>query len=249
MIMFFRKLPEPIKNTFRPLKNCFCTFLAIREKKTATHRYQKNPQDFWERRHKTFDSDMRAVGPDTCSSDANLEVYAEGEKVLGKILSEHPGFQDFCVIEIGCGNGYWAGFLKRLGLKRYIGVDISPYAIKKVSEHFPEFQFFQFDVAEGMGKLQENSADMILMIDVTQHIVDDEIFQSAMANLRRLLKPTGTIVLTSNLSEALDADVYYVKRRPLKAYQALFPDFTFGEPLAFNSKFIFAMDRKETPPA
>jgi SAM-dependent methyltransferase len=96
---------------------------------------------------------MRAVGPDMYCSDANLEVYAESEKVLSKILNRYPGFQDFSVIEIGCGNGYWTGFLKRLGLKRYIGVDISPYAVQKVSKRFPEFRFLPLDITEGTGEL------------------------------------------------------------------------------------------------
>lgn len=247
--MFPERYLKLVKKTLRPLKRFFCDFLAFKEKKVAAYRYHRNPQDFWESRHKVFDSDMRAVGPDLYCSDANLEVYAEGEKVLRKILNRYPGFQDFSVIEIGCGNGYWTGFLKRLSLKRYIGVDISPHAVQKVSKRFPEFQFFQFDVTEGIGKLQENSADMILMIDVTQHIVDDIKFRNAMTNVRGLLKPKGTIILTSNLSDSLDSDVYYVKRRPLKAYREIFPGFTFGEPLAFNSKFIFTLDHKEAPSA
>ena len=244
MTMFSERLLRAVKKPLLPLKSFFCDFLAVKENKAAVQRYHRNPQDFWEDRHKTFDSDMRAVGPDLHCSDAILEVYAEGEKVLSKILSKYPGFQDFSVIEIGCGNGYWTGFLNRLGLKRYIGVDISPYAVQKISKRFPDFRFFPLDITEGIGELRESSADMILMIDVTQHIVDDVMFRNAMTNVRKLLNPKGTIVLTSNLSESLDTDVYYVKRRPVEAYREIFPDFTFGEPLAFNSKFIFTIEQK-----
>ncbi len=235
------RIPESIKKILRPIRRLL---LTKPKEKMEAYRYSRNVRSFWENRHRAFNSDMRAVGPDMYCSDANLEVYAEGEKVLGKILSRYPGFQDFSVIEIGCGNGYWTAFLKRLGLKRCIGVDISSYAVQKVSKRFPEFRFLPLDITEGIGELRESSADMILMIDVTQHIVDDTKFRNVMTNVRRLLKPKGTIVLTSNLSDALDTDVYYVKRRTLKAYQELFSDFVFGEPLVFNSKFIFTLDRE-----
>mgnify|MGYP001604729055 FL=1 len=129
-------------------------------------------------------------------------------------------------------------------MKQYTGVDFSDYAAAKLRQRFPEYRFLCLDITEGLGDLGEGSADMVVMIDVTQHIVDGDKFARAMENVRKLLKPCGTIILTSNLSESLKTDDFYVKRRPLVAYQKFFPDFEFSQPLPFNAKYIFSLQRK-----
>ncbi len=49
------------------------------------------------------------------------------------------------VLDVGCGTGDFAYFLKRHGVKQYIGIDIVPRVIEKAKLKYPEFDFISGD--------------------------------------------------------------------------------------------------------
>jgi mRNA (guanine-N(7))-methyltransferase domain len=80
------------------------------------------------------------------------------------------------VIEMGCGDG---NQLKQFRFLSYIGLDISPTAIKKCKELFnadSNKTFYVSDEKTNTGY----SAELALSLDVIYHLVEDEIFETYM---------------------------------------------------------------------
>ncbi len=98
------------------------------------------------------------------------------------------------IIEIGVGVGYWTEYFKSLGAKQYTGNDIAEISVTNLKKQFPEYNFIQGDISEV--KLPENTFDLGVMIDVTQHITDDDRFNKAMDNLWKSLKHDAFLIIT-----------------------------------------------------
>ncbi len=113
---------------------------------------------------------------------------------------------DFRVLDIGCGTGQMAGALENYLLPKgaYAGTDIGAEAIE-----FCERTFTKPNFAFGRGGMtdvpfhDDGTFDMAIFFSVFTHTFPDET-ALLMAEAKRLLKPTGTIiadVITSPLVE------------------------------------------------
>ena len=86
---------------------------------------------------------------------------------------------------------------------------------------------------------------LALMIDVTQHIVDDAKFFATMKVINDALLPGGTFIVTSWL-DAGKRDSYYEKSRDIGYYEKAFDGGSFSAPKSFADKFIFSIRKPET---
>ncbi len=97
--------------------------------------------------------------------------------------------KNYMVIDYGCGcGGFIHNLSKRLNFNHYLGVDLSPEAIKYASRHSGNFQLIkqdQFDII--------NEADLIFLMDVLEHIKNDKHF---MYKLITNLKPKSYLLLS-----------------------------------------------------
>ncbi|MBE3092786.1 MAG: methyltransferase domain-containing protein [Chloroflexi bacterium] len=74
------------------------------------------------------------------------------------------------VLEIGCAYGYIVKFLNELGIEAH-GVDISNYAI----EHSKHKNCIKLDVMKERLPFEDNSFDLIIIIDVLEHFPEDSL--------------------------------------------------------------------------
>jgi ribosomal protein S21 len=81
------------------------------------------------------------------------------------------------------------------------------------------------------------------MIDVTQHIVDEELFTSAMLNVKRMLNKEAIFIVTEWLSTERKQRRFYETERPLSIYQKKFQGYIFSEPTKFRDKYIFSIHK------
>jgi SAM-dependent methyltransferase len=157
--------------------------------------FSYKPKTFWnELLSDSFD--LRGVGHFRMSSEENLKMYEEKKKIildeLKKNQIEINGSK--AVLEIGCGVGYWTEMFEEMGVKNYTGNDIAEISIKKLSEKFPDYEFIQGDISET--PLKEYIYDSAFMIDVTQHITDDDRFTKGITNIWKSIKPDGYFIVT-----------------------------------------------------
>jgi 2-polyprenyl-3-methyl-5-hydroxy-6-metoxy-1,4-benzoquinol methylase len=198
---------------------------------------------FWDDLHTKFKSDLRSVGRYR-DLDKDIAVYANSKQIFIRLCSKAGiDFKKSKVLEIGCGNGYWASVVAELGCLDYMGFDISDFAIKMAAGRFPSYKFQCFDVSE---KKIQDKYDVIMMIDVTQHIVKKDKFMYAMQNIKNATKKDGYIILTSYLQDKPEHYNFFCVPWHLEDYQTVFQKdstrFTIED--GFNEKQIFVIELK-----
>lgn len=157
--------------------------------------FNYKPKKFWnDLLSNSFD--LKGVGHYRMSNEENLKMYEEKKRILsgdmksaGLVLNPEMN-----VLEIGCGTGYWTEFLKQLGIRHYTGNDIAEISAEKLKELYPEYKFIHGDISEI--ELSKDTYDLAVMIDVTQHITDDERFYKAISNIWNSIKKDGYFIVT-----------------------------------------------------
>lgn len=157
--------------------------------------FNYKPKTFWnELLSNSFD--LRGVGHYRLSNEENLKMYEEKKHILAREMDK-TGVKitrGTNIIEIGVGVGYWTEYFRSLGAANYTGNDIAEVSVTNLQKKYPEFKFIQGDISEV--KLPENSFDLGVMIDVTQHITGDSRFNKAMDNLWKSLKKGAFLIIT-----------------------------------------------------
>jgi hypothetical protein len=86
-------------------------------------------------------------------------------------------------IEFGCADGHQLSFAR---YERYIGLDVSPSAIKLCKRRFasePSMSFFLYDHACFVDRAGLFAADLAISADVIYHLVEDAVYESYMRHL------------------------------------------------------------------
>jgi SAM-dependent methyltransferase len=95
------------------------------------------------------------------------------------------------VLDVGCGTGLNAGFLKARG-HSVTGVDISPVAIERFTSQ--GFEGFVCDVSAQSLPVGNDTFDLVYASEVIEHCTDTETF---LGELFRVLRPGGKLVLST----------------------------------------------------
>ncbi len=102
------------------------------------------------------------------------------------------------VLDVGSGAGHWIDFYRRvLGASEAVGVDLSSGSVQLLADKYaadPQVSVLQADVSAGDFSLP-GKFDVVNCIGVMFHIVDDALWQQAVANLGQLLSPGGVMVV------------------------------------------------------
>jgi SAM-dependent methyltransferase len=100
------------------------------------------------------------------------------------------------VIELGCGDG---NQLSLAQYSRYVGVDVSPEAIRLCREKFGDDPTKSFFLVTEQEQYSE-ACDLALSLDVLYHLVEDSVFEEYMKGLF-LRSQKYTIIFSSNKDE------------------------------------------------
>jgi SAM-dependent methyltransferase len=98
------------------------------------------------------------------------------------------------VLDASCGVGYGIEILSRAGAVAVTGVDISPEAVAEAKSRFGKFAeaLVQADLRDL--PLDDDSFDVVVSFETIEHVKEPE---KALAELRRVLKPDGVLVISS----------------------------------------------------
>jgi SAM-dependent methyltransferase len=103
------------------------------------------------------------------------------------------------VLDIGSGSGVYVEQWLRLGARQLVGVDLTAAAVQHLGNSFPAAEFRQGDLGDPDFLADQTPFDVISAFDMLFHIVDDDRFAQAMANVSRLLAPNGVFIYTDLL--------------------------------------------------
>lgn len=125
------------------------------------------------------------------------------------------------LLDAGCSYGYGT-FYYRQRTRHCHGVDIDLEALRLARSNNPgiDFQYASLDALP----FADETFDTVICADVLEHVADEI---TALNELCRVLKPGGTLVLTTphrGLVTALDPFnyTYYMRRHALPLYRALY---------------------------
>ena len=101
-----------------------------------------------------------------------------------------PGGGELSILDVGCGTGLNASYLKAMG-HSVKGIDLSPVAIEKFKE--AGFDGEVCDIVEGL-PYEDGTFDAVFASEVIEHLADTDSF---LTELKRVLRPGGTLILST----------------------------------------------------
>ncbi len=123
------------------------------------------------------------------------------DRVIAELArSEGPAARFGKVLDVGAGTGFYVDRWLRLGTA-VTGVDLTDVAVGKLRQTFPSARFLQADIGQPLAPPlagEVGTYDVITAFDVLFHIVDDDQYAGALANISRLLKPGGWFLWSDN---------------------------------------------------
>jgi ubiquinone/menaquinone biosynthesis C-methylase UbiE len=98
------------------------------------------------------------------------------------------------ILEVGCGQGRCLEIVRTYFPKsRLVGVDFSPVAIEAAGKRIPEGTF-HVGVCEDLASIPSESADLVLNIEVLEHVED---VRKTVREFGRVLRPGGRLLITT----------------------------------------------------
>jgi len=148
---------------------------------------------YWDDRFRRHGPSLSSVGHEGKSEADNAAAYASQAGAIFAML-ERAGVDlaGARVLEIGCGNGYYAERLREHGVDRYCGLDITDAFFPLLRERFPTFEFVRGDIA---ATVLPARFDVVLMIDVIEHIVSEEKLSAALTSVSAMMADGAVLVL------------------------------------------------------
>ena len=178
------------------------------------------PATYWDtrlRRHFT----LRGVGHQQYAERYNAWVYRAKARALHKLLPKAAhGAQ---ALDVGSGVGWVVQQLLEAGYN-VTGCDISPYAVEQLSASFPDQTFFRLRLGEEALPDQDTRYDVVTILDVTYHIVDDAIWARGVHDLAAAVRPGGRLVVIDAFGAETRDPASHVRFRSLDMWRNVASD-------------------------
>jgi SAM-dependent methyltransferase len=117
-------------------------------------------------------------------------------RVLRPLVAAHGAPE---VLDVGSGTGFYVERWEELGARSITGADVTQTAVDALARRHPRHRFVRLDIGAGEVDLPPESFDFVSAMDVLFHILDDAAHARAIANMARLVRPGGRVVLSENL--------------------------------------------------
>lgn len=198
---------------------------------------------YWRDRLAKYGTSLKGVGDEGLSEQKNREMYEDAARTfLGLCRREGIDFATARVLEIGCGSGFYTQLLQEQGVSRYLGVDITDALFPTLTGRFPNFQFIRRDITTDA---IEGEFDLILMIDVIEHIVDEAKLGFAMNSVQRCLAENGRFLVTPVADQGRHS-LFYVRFWSVEDIKRRLPGCLFGVPITFRYSRLLVAKKPST---
>ena len=212
------------------------------------HKYARaagyDAEQYWHDRLGRHGRSLRGPGREARSEAENIADYAAAADGFRECCREEGlDLRGAAVLDIGCANGFYAGLCRDAGVRSYSGVDITDVLFPDLAGQFRRFRFLKRDVTSDR---LEGVFDVVLMIDVVEHIVTEQQLDVAMENVRRVLTSGGVFVLGMPSGKRWARWLFHVHCWREADITRRLPGFTAGGSRPFRDGRIFAF-RKHAP--
>lgn len=195
-------------------------------------------KDFWMNRHKKYGFDLRGVGSCIKSQEENQRILNEGSRLMLEVCNrEGIELREVSLLDVGCGTGHYAKTFRTAGGKNYTGIDIVDTLFDDLRERFPEFKFLQIDVSTTQ---IPGNYNLIIAMDVLQHITNETKFRFATENIKSHLKKDGVIIISTCIGP-FKHNSFYMVTRPMSIFQDVFQRYRISKPLDLYGNKMFSI--------
>jgi 2-polyprenyl-3-methyl-5-hydroxy-6-metoxy-1,4-benzoquinol methylase len=136
------------------------------------------------------------------------------------------------VADVGCGSGYGCELLKDSGAGQVFGADISGPALRFARRRFGSIAEFSQQGITDLNRFTDGQFDVTICSEVLEHIKEYNLTDRAVAELKRITRPGGLLIIGTPNSELLgDHGFSFAEIRHL--FSSHFKDF-----IIFENAFI-----------
>jgi 2-polyprenyl-3-methyl-5-hydroxy-6-metoxy-1,4-benzoquinol methylase len=169
-------------------------------------------------------------------------VYTEAGEVFSQFCQNNGvSFKNKRILEIGCGTGFYTELISALGENLdFVVLDVTDIKFPELQAKFPYLKFIRADITHPISDMKP--FDIIVMIDVVQHIVTDKGFRAAMLNISKLLAPHGVFIVAP-ISSRRSKDLFYVRSWLLEDFHYAFSGYHFSKLQEFRGHSIGLISR------
>jgi 2-polyprenyl-3-methyl-5-hydroxy-6-metoxy-1,4-benzoquinol methylase len=171
-----------------------------------------DPNGYWEQRL-TEAYTLGSVGWRGLGEAFNRWMYAVRKHVFRRAAGDSVGDpSNLRVLDVGSGTGFYLNAWRELGVRDLSGSDLTSTAVTRLRASFSDIPIHQLDIGADPEKLPSERYDVISIMDVMYHVVDDRRYAQALHNLSRLLKPGGQLIFSENCIMQRKAGIHQVSR-------------------------------------
>ena len=137
-----------------------------------------------------WSDELTALHEDSLGSSHPIDIASRqiAIKKVTKYLAKNPSS---VILEIGCSSGFLLSQLvKTFPSATIVGADVVKEPLYKLHEKLPKVPLLRFDLLSC--PLPQESFDLVIMLNVLEHINNDEL---ALSNVYKLLKPGGLLII------------------------------------------------------
>lgn len=204
-----------LRKCFKKSYDCWGKgFITFSKEETGT---DYNPREYWkDRLGKNFS--LAGVGYQGLGIQYNRWLYKARLRNLRKALREcNIEIKDKRILEVGCGTGFYIDFWKRLNPSDIFGIDITQKSVDELKLKYPEHGFKTADISSLDFKLNE-TFNIVTCFDVLFHIVNEESFERAIHNIKKVCEKKGYLLIADNFVKDFQPGGYHQKSRTYERY-------------------------------
>ncbi|GAB3488223.1 class I SAM-dependent methyltransferase [Nocardiopsis coralliicola] len=216
-------------------------------------------RSYWDKRLKR-NWTLHGVGMLRLAHNYNIWLYRVRDRVFRRtVRAARIDVPRSDVLDIGPGTGFYVERWRGMGARSVSGVDIADSAVAQLREKFPDVTFERADISDG-APFADGAFGAVSAFDVLFHIVDDDRYEAALAEVARVLAPDGRFVFSENFVPERRVGRKHYLSRSREEIEALLhragleivrrkPMFVLmSPPVASSSKFLWGLWSKWVQP-
>jgi SAM-dependent methyltransferase len=93
--------------------------------------------------------------------------------------------------------------------------------VRLLAKRFPGVTFFEATVGAGPIPRPDGAFELVTALDVTYHITDDALWEAAVADVARLVRPGGAVVILDAFGDAERSPADHVRFRSRQRWESV----------------------------
>jgi len=159
-----------------------------------------------------WSDDLTALHEEAAGDNHPVDLASRRDAISQVRTSLLRSVSSSVIMEIGCSSGFLIkDLIKSFPDATVVGADVVKEPLNKLARDLPGVPLIRFDLLKC--PLPDQSVDVLVMLNVLEHIEDDD---SALKNALKLLKPGGSLVIEvpagPYLFDGYDAELHHFRR-------------------------------------